>query len=110
MSKIMWSNCLQRLEQELTDQQLNTWIRPLQIIEENNQIKLLAPNRFVQDWVKQNFQDKIQSILSEIDPEQNTQLVIQIGSQNKPIEANKPVINPNNTVKPESFIISIPLS
>ena len=100
----MWSNCLQRLEQELTDQQLNTWIRPLQIIEENNQIKLLAPNRFVQDWVKQNFQDKIQSILSEIDPEQNTQLVIQIGSQNKPIEANKPVINPNNTVKPESFI------
>ena len=51
----MWSNCLQRLEQELSDQQLNTWIRPLQVIEENDQIKLLAPNRFVQDWVKQNF-------------------------------------------------------
>ncbi len=76
----MWFNCLQRLEQELSDQQLNTWIRPLQIIEENNRIKLLAPNRFVQDWVKQNFQDKIQSILSDLDPQQATQLLIEIGS------------------------------
>ena len=80
----MWSNCLQRLEQELTDQQLNTWIRPLQVIEENNSIKLLAPNRFVQDWVKQNFQDNIQSILIDLDPEQAIQLIIEIGSQNKP--------------------------
>ncbi|MCG6938170.1 MAG: chromosomal replication initiator protein DnaA [Gammaproteobacteria bacterium] len=79
----MWNNCLQRLEQELSDQQLNTWIRPLQVIEENNQIKLLAPNRFVMDWVKQNFQEKIQQILSELDPEQSTLLSVEIGSQNK---------------------------
>ncbi len=78
----MWPNCLLRLEQELTNQQLNTWIRPLQVLEENNQIKLLAPNRFVQDWVKQNFQEKIQAILLELDPEQLIQLSIEIGSQN----------------------------
>lgn len=84
VSKTMWSNCLQRLEQELTDQQLNTWIRPLQVIEENNQIKLLAPNRFVQDWVKQNFQENIQSILVDLDPEQAIQLFVEIGSQHKP--------------------------
>ena len=99
----MWSNCLQRLEQELSDQQLNTWIRPLQIIEENNQIKLLAPNRFVQDWVKQNFQDKIQTILSDLDPQQVTQLFIEIGSQNKNIDKPASVIN---TPKTESFISS----
>lgn len=98
----MWPNCLRRLEQELTDQQLNTWIRPLQIVEENNQIKLLAPNRFVQDWVKQNFQEKIQTILSDIDPEQITQLFIEIGSQNKNID--KPATaSPANPVKTESF-------
>ncbi len=84
----MWPNCLQRLEQELSDQQLNTWIRPLQIIEENNQIKLLAPNRFVQDWVKKNFQEKIQTILSDLDPLQTTQLFIEVGSQN--VNLNKP--------------------
>ncbi len=86
----MWSNCLQRLEQELSDQQLNTWIRPLQVIEENDQIKLLAPNRFVQDWVKQNFHEKIQSILLDLDANQSIQLNIEIGSQNKVVAKNSP--------------------
>ena len=97
----MWSNCLHRLEQELSDQQLNTWIRPLQVIEDNNQIKLLAPNRFVQDWVKQNFHEKIQSILLDLDAEQSIQLNIEIGSQN-----NNPVKNPEpaEPVRTESFI------
>ena len=78
----MWSNCLQRLEQELSDQQLNTWIRPLQIHEQDNEIRLLAPNRFVQDWVRQNFEQKIQSILSELDSDQSIRLHIEIGTQN----------------------------
>ncbi len=77
----MWSNCLQRLESELSDQQLNTWIRPLQVIEKHNKIKLLAPNRFVLDWVNQNFQEKIQSILVDLDTSKNIQLVVEIGSQ-----------------------------
>jgi chromosomal replication initiator protein len=93
----MWSNCLQRLEQELSDQQLNTWIRPLQIIEESNQIKLLAPNRFVQDWVKQNFQHKIQTILSELEPQQQTLLSVEIGSQNKNIDKIKTTNTPPET-------------
>ncbi len=80
----MWSNCLLRLEGELSDQQLNTWIRPLQVIEENDQIRLLAPNRFVLDWVKQNFYDKIQSILVDLDTTKSIQLLIEIGSQSKP--------------------------
>ena len=101
VSNTMWSNCLLRLEQELSDQQLNTWIRPLQVIEENNQIKLLAPNRFVLDWVKQNFQDKIQTILSDLDPQQATRLIIEIGSQNK--NNDKPVAV-SNAPKTESFI------
>ncbi|HFB66823.1 MAG TPA: chromosomal replication initiator protein DnaA [Aeromonadales bacterium] len=88
----MWSNCLQRLEQELSDQQLNTWIRPLQVIEENDQIKLLAPNRFVQDWVKQNFHEKIQSILFDLDADQSIQLNIEIGSQNKVAIKNSPPV------------------
>lgn len=97
----MWFNCLQRLEQELSDQQLNTWIRPLQIIEENNQIKLLAPNRFVQDWVKQNFQEKIQAILAELDPEQKTSLFVEIGSQNK---AKDKSATKTSSPETESFI------
>ena len=105
----MWPNCLQRLEQELTNQQLNTWIRPLQVVEESNQIKLLAPNRFVQDWVKQNFHEKIQTILLELDPEQSIQLNIEIGSQNNiasnpPVDENIEKLNVNNIAESQPFI------
>lgn len=97
----MWSNCLQRLEQELSDQQLNTWIRPLQVIEDSDQIKLLAPNRFVQDWVKQNFHEKIQTILSDLDANQSITLNIEVGSQNKTPLKTTVTAEPSKT---ESFI------
>jgi chromosomal replication initiator protein len=92
----MWSSCLQKLEQELTDQQLNTWIRPLQIEEEEQQITLLAPNRFVLDWVKQNFQQKIQSILSELDSQQQIQLNIEVGSHQKKAARPAPAVHASN--------------
>lgn len=102
----MWSNCLQRLEQELSDQQLNTWIRPLQIVEDAHRITLLAPNRFVLDWVKQNFQEKIQSILSDLDPKQAIQLLIEIGSQNK--NNDKTASIKPDEIKTESFTTGKP--
>ena len=40
------------LESELSEQQFNTWIRPLQAVEEGLLLRLLAPNRFVVDWVR----------------------------------------------------------
>ncbi len=86
MSVVFWPNCLQQLEQKLSDQQLNTWIRPLQIKEEAGAITLLAPNRFVLDWVKQNFQEQIQTILVEIGAAE-VALNFEIGSQAKPAKA-----------------------
>ena len=81
MSTVLWPNCLQRLEQELSDQQLNTWIRPLQVKEEGSLIMLLAPNRFVLDWVKQNFQPQIEKIISDINPSGDVKLSLEIGTQ-----------------------------
>ncbi len=84
MSTALWPNCLQRLEQVLSDQQLNTWIRPLQVREEHQHITLFAPNRFVLDWVKKNFQQQISGILSEISAQEDIQLSLEIGSQELP--------------------------
>lgn len=82
MTSRYWPNCLQQLELKLSDQQLNTWIRPLQIKEDENTITLMAPNRFVLDWVTKNFQQQIQDILKEIGAI-NVSLNIEIGSQEK---------------------------
>jgi chromosomal replication initiator protein len=84
VNNALWTNCLQRLEQELSDQQLNTWIRPLQVREDTNQLTLLAPNRFVLDWVKQNFRDKIEDILLEVSRDDDFNLQLEIGTQSGP--------------------------
>src|SRR3569623_1833829 len=51
----LWQKCIAHLESELTPQQFNTWIRPLQAVQEGDTLRLLAPNRFVLDWVHDRF-------------------------------------------------------
>jgi chromosomal replication initiator protein len=63
-----WSSCLNRFEQELSAQQFNTWIKPLQMEVGDNAIRLLAPNKFVQQWVKEKFLGKIEMIAAELLP------------------------------------------
>jgi len=58
-----WQTCLDRLEGELTAQQFNTWIRPLQVIEEESILRIIAPNQFVRDWVNNRFLDRINRIV-----------------------------------------------
>ncbi|MCH9027405.1 MAG: chromosomal replication initiator protein DnaA, partial [Proteobacteria bacterium] len=65
----LWNSCVQQLENDLPEQQFNTWIRPLQAIETNGDLQLLAPNRFVVDWVNTHFIERIQEILRESQPD-----------------------------------------
>ena len=71
-----WQQCLDRLQGELTIQQFNTWIRPLQAIETEQQLRLLAPNRFVLDWVNTRLLKRIEEVLAELHGKTGTQRVI----------------------------------
>ena len=64
-----WSTCLSRFEQELSAQQYNTWIKPLQTEFGDNVLRILAPNKFVLQWVKDRFLSKIETIASEFLPQ-----------------------------------------
>jgi chromosomal replication initiator protein len=57
----LWTQCARALEAELSEQQFNTWIRPLQLVEDGPLLKLLAPNRFVVDWVKTHCLEQIRA-------------------------------------------------
>lgn len=63
MHNDLWKRCLDTLEAEVPEQQLNLWIRPLQVDVEGKEFRLLAPNRFVQDWVKDHYLDSIQKVV-----------------------------------------------
>src|SRR5882672_7624383 len=63
-----WASCLSRLEKELPAQQFNTWIRPLKLdasAAPSGELRLLAPNRFVLQWVKERFTPRIEALGAE---------------------------------------------
>ena len=68
MPQTLWKKCSDRLADELTAQQFNTWIRPLSAQESQNGINIVAPNRFVLDWVTNKFKDRINEIFLELEP------------------------------------------
>ncbi len=78
-----WKRCLERLEGELSPQQFNTWIRPLHAVEKDGSVHLLAPNRFVLDWVSERYLSRMEELLGS-DPDENKQisLKLEIGSKN----------------------------
>ena len=82
-------HCLQRLEGELSPPLFNTWIRPLQAVESRDNIRLLAPNRFVLDWVNEHYMPRIRELMGELYPEQKIRVKLEIGSQNKPNNAEQ---------------------
>jgi chromosomal replication initiator protein len=87
----LWQKCLVRLEHELPEQQFNTWIRPLHAIENGENLRLLAPNQFVLDWVKKHHFDTISQTLHEVGPRSDACLQLDIGSNKKGPAADSPL-------------------
>ena len=90
----LWNRCIRDLQAELPEQQFNTWIRPLQAIEDDGQLTLLAPNRFVVDWLQEHY---IERILEIVDGSgQSTEVVVEIGSRDKrPVETVSTSVAPS---------------
>lgn len=81
MAASLWQKCLVRLENELPEQQFNTWIRPLHAVETAKSLRLLAPNQFVLDWVKKHHFETISDTLSQVGCTPETQVRLDIGSR-----------------------------
>ena len=65
LSNSSWELCASTLQSELPAQQFNTWIRPLKVSDSTgNLLRLLAPNRFVLDWVNDKFKARIEEVLA----------------------------------------------
>jgi len=62
---IIWQECIDCLRAELPSQQFNTWIRPLHVELDSSVLRILAPNRFILDWVKGKFLPRIEEIVAE---------------------------------------------
>src|ERR1700684_1466919 len=66
-----WDSCLSHFEQQLSAQQFNTWIKPLRLenaVVDGSELRLVVPNRFVMQWVRERFLAEIEEISRKFFP------------------------------------------
>ena len=90
----LWTLCSGALEHELPEQQFNTWVRPLQAVVTNGSLHLMAPNRFVVDWINSNLGGRIAAILREA-AGADIPVCVEVGSR-APTVAAPPVMAPES--------------
>lgn len=83
----LWKSCLDQLESKLSAQQFNTWIRPLHVIEDDQSLRLLAPNRFVLDWVNEHFLNTITDLVSRARTGASPRISLEIGGHSGALPA-----------------------
>jgi len=98
MNDLFWDNCLAHIKSDISPQQFNTWIKPLNGVLENNTLTIYAPNRFVLKWVKDRFLNRVEAfaLANGIDD-----LEIRMSVSNNKVEdiaPKKPKLVERNTV------------
>ncbi len=64
----LWQACVERLAQDMPEQQFNTWIRPLaaRVSDDLSRVTLMVGNRFKMDWIRTQYASRIAAVLSEL--------------------------------------------
>lgn len=85
MELSIWKRCTEHLENQLGAQQFNTWIRPLQAVEGDRTLRLLAPNQFVLDHVRQEYMTAISNAMARAGGEGGIpEVILEIGTRRMP--------------------------
>lgn len=94
MSHPAWDYCVSYLEDELPSQQFNTWIRPLKIGEHasTDNLHLVAPNRFVCDWVSEKFLPRIKELTHSFQANPVLRIEVGVGAPRAESPANEPKV------------------
>lgn len=96
MGRSAWHKCLDRLQDELSSQQFDTWIRPLQARADDQRVRILAPNRYVKDQVESAYFDRIAELLKQLgEPGEELEVCLDVGAlvdtDSEPDAAKAPV-------------------
>ena len=106
-----WHQCLNRLRNELSPDQFNTYVAPLQAISEGNSLRLLAPNPYVVSWLRQNCLQRIRELAHEPgDDSRALDVTIDVGTRmaaaNVEIVSGGPAPAPGPAAPPRSEFLS----
>ncbi|HUW51656.1 MAG TPA: chromosomal replication initiator protein DnaA [Sulfuricella sp.] len=92
-----WLDCVNNLKEELPPQQFNTWIKPLKFDILDGAPRLIAPNRFILQWIKDKFLGRIEKMAEEYF---SAPLSLVLSQPNNAVENNVATPTPTITVAP----------
>ena len=96
-----WQQCVLALQKDMPYQQYSTWIRPLQVEESGQRIRLMAPNRYVMSKVKSHYLDRICEIVAEkCGPD--IQVVLGVGSTESVPDSDRSILLSPKRADPRS--------
>jgi len=101
----VWNRCVRQLRSDLSEQQFNTWIRPLQAVEGDLSLTLLAPNHFVVDWVNANCIGKINDLIRTDGGLDDLAVKVEVGSRSAERPAPAATMPASNPITPSSQYI-----
>lgn len=95
VSATLWQRCAQLLEDEYPPSLFNIWLRPLQAELRDDSLVLLAPNKFVVDWIEKHFFHRIKELIAQLAGDKVSNICIEIGSKGKTVS---PVSSPSQSI------------
>lgn len=81
MPATVWLKCAKLLEEEFSAPQFNTWLRPLQVEIQGDNLILLAPNKFVVEWVRKHFFTRIKELVVQFGGDQVKTVTVEVGTK-----------------------------
>ena len=106
LATFVWQKCLDRLQDHISLQDFNTWIRPLQAEQKEDQLVLWAPNQFVLHCVNERFLVHINQILTQLD-EAPPEVILRVGSRNNQTSSISPILRNTQDLKGKSKIVKV---
>lgn len=110
MEASLWTRCMGALEAELPEQQFNTWVRPLQAMEGNGALKLLAPNRFAVDWINEHLLPRIGELLRDESTGDAPIVTVEVGSRSPQIQLGGAVAPVSRHGRAEGLVVGARLN
>lgn len=110
MSADLWQRCLAVLQAELSEREFNSWLQRLPAAVNNNHLELFAPNRFVANWIRKKYIDRLVDLVRELEPSQPIEILVTVGGP-KPKPASfaaqtTPVLSSASVSQPQKPLTS----
>ncbi len=98
----IWTDCINQLRGHLPVEDIDAWLAPLHPVRQDNTLKLLAPNRYVRDYVRKNFLSPIENAFQGMN--NGISLVrVEIGGHGSGLDKNGGTAPAQNSTAPQPY-------